>query len=246
MENRQGDVNMENKTDEIQKTKKSCLGQLMKWLIILGIFGGLGYLIWQNGGIPEEGFNLGEIVGTETPEGLVDEELMERLENMEYPEDFEVVQKTMQINDAAGQNLAVGYSILYHIDSKASEFDKQCNLEMVSAITGMTEWEKLIGVGYSSNASRFAEIGATFLLEFETETDTEQLAETIKAQMNPKEWNFASEEYNEYYHQLEDENIAIEAKGKYVFIALVGDELLKLNRSSSPEALAGAFKRVIE
>ena len=34
--------------------------------------------------------------------------------------------------------------------------------------------------------------------------------------------------------------------GKYVFIALVGDELLKLNRSSSPEALAGAFKRVIE
>jgi hypothetical protein len=65
--------------EEMQKPKKSCLGQLIKWLLILGIFGGLGYLIWKNGGIPEGGFNLGEMVGTETPEGLVDEELLERI-----------------------------------------------------------------------------------------------------------------------------------------------------------------------
>ena len=87
--------------EEMQKPKKSCLGQLIKWLLILGIFGGLGYLIWQNGGIPEGGFNLGEMVGTETPEGLVDEELLERIENTEHPDDFEIVQKTKQINGAA-------------------------------------------------------------------------------------------------------------------------------------------------
>lgn len=232
--------------EEMQKPKKSCLGQLIKWLLILGIFGGLGYLIWKNGGIPEGGFNLGEMIGTETPEGLVDEELLERIENTEHPDDFEIVQKTKQINGAAGQNLPVSYSLLYHIDSKAEEFDKQCNLGVLSQITGITEWENLIGVGESINCSRVHEIGATFLLEFEEGTDTEQLAEMIREQMNPEEWDFASEEYNEYYHQLEDENIAIEAKGKYVFIALVGDRLFGFGKSVSPEALAGAFKRVIE
>lgn len=208
-------------------------------------FGGLGYLVYQNGGIPEEGFNLGEMVGTETPEGLVDEEWMERLENMEYPEDFDIVQKTKKIDQAAGQNIAIGYSIFYHDDSKAPDSDKQYNLDMLSAITGITEWEPLVGVGYGSNSSGHAGVSATFLMEFEENIDTEQLAETIREQMNPQEWNFASEEYNEYYHNLSDDNIAVDAKGQYIFIALVGDEMLGFGKSVSPEALTGAFKRVI-
>ena len=243
----------ENVTTEPKK-KKNILGKMIGWLIVLAIFGGLGYLIYQNGGIPEEGLNLGEMIGTQTPKGLVDEDVLAELERMkereesgdfDNPLDYEVVKKLMSIESAAVHRLGSGYGYLYHIDSTEEYAHSNIHKSIITDITGITDFSNIVGVATSSNMGDMSKAYLSMLIEFKEGTDTKEIAKMIKESVKPSEWSHGSEEYNASFDCITPEDVVIEAKGKYIYMAVMSEDLVGPFKAASAEKLGKTFLKLV-
>ena len=216
------------------------------WLIVLSIFGGLGYLIYQNGGIPKDGFNVGELIGVETPDGLefisingcgiLDES------EMDQPFDYDVVNKLSQIDSAANHKINKMYSCYYHVDSQFEETNSIENQTFISTITGIYDYENVIGVASSELADMLSGAYIGVLIEFKPDVDAIKISEELNGTVDPTTWSFGSEEYITQYNKLSADNIHFIAHGNYLYIIVLDPELEK---DISVEKLKSSFYRTI-
>lgn len=213
------------------------------WLIVLSIFGGLGYLIYQNGGIPENGVNLGQIISDQLPSS--DEPIEEKVP-MEVPEDYAVVRKLQKIDDYSGQRLSLGYGLLYHIDRpQHHQHYNDGGMEYITALTGITDFSNIVGASYSSNATPNVD-GAYIdvLIEFRPEADIENIANEIKNQIVPSELEIGADEFNQFFDALTTEDVYVSFRENYVYIVIIGEDMVGLNKSVKPETLIDTFEKI--
>ena len=216
------------------------------WLIVLAIFSGFGYLIYQNGGIPEDGFNVGELIGVETPDGLefisingcgiLDES------EMDQPFDYDVVNKLSQIDSAANHKINQMYSCCYHVDSQFEETNSIENQTFISTITGIDDYENVIGVASSELADMLSGAYIGVLIEFKPDVDAIKISEKLNGTIDPKTWSFGSEEYITQYNKLSPDNIHFIAHGNYLYVIVLSPEL---EDDISIEKLKSSFYRTI-
>jgi hypothetical protein len=255
--NEKGELHMENENKvesnvevvdtKSQKHKQNILGKIIGWLIVLAIFGGLGYLIYQNGGIPEDGFDIGEIIGTETPEELQEfiPESIEIENNEPNAFDFSVTNKLFSIDSAALQTLPISYSLYYHRDWDWENPDQDWVEHMVKTMIGLDDFSNVVGISANHNASGYDGAYVCILVEFEDGVDTTVIAEQAMGQADPSKWNFGNEEYDVFYDSLTKDDVFIIGKGHYIYVLLIGDELIGFGKSISPERLAQAFNNSV-
>ena len=234
------------------------------WLIVLSIFGGLGYLIYQNGGIPSEGFNIGEIIGSNSPEGMylaingctigadgtsiipTDGDEQKQVYTPEKPEEYPIVQLLQKIDNYAGQRLYLGYGLLYHIDRpEHHQHYNDGGIEYITALTGITDFSNIVGASYSSNATPNVD-GAYIdvLIEFRPEADVENIANEIKNQIVPSELEIGADEFNQFFDALTTEDVHVSFRENYVYIVIIGQDMIGLNKSVKPETLVDTFQKI--
>ena len=217
--------------------------KLITWLIVLSLFGGLGYMIYQNGGIPSEGFNIGETIGTGSAESGVQQETNPEDER-ERPQDYAIVRKIQKIDAYSGQRLTLGYSLAYHVD-RPEHHQYYNNEEYISAITGITDFSNVVGAASSHNSTANAE-GAflELLIEFVPGTDVETIAENIKEFFVPSEYSLGADEYNAYFDDLTKEDVFVQYKDHYIFIVVIDPDIIGITKSVKPEKLIDTFMAV--
>lgn len=228
-----------------QKSNKNILGKIIGWLIVLAIFGGIGYLIYQNGGIPEDGLDIGEIIGYNCPDDMyLAGEENKPVVPSEKPEDYEVVRKLISIENSARQKFQAGFRILYHIDSNYEPTQSDEHKEIISQFTGITDFSDIIGV---SDSTRLFENGVyiTLLIEYEDGVDTEQIKNEIVSNFDLTNIDFGAEEFRKYCASLTTEDLSVASKNNYVYIVIISKELIENRTSINPEKLIQSFYNTI-
>ena len=239
-ENVLNDNSIENK-----KEKKGICGKLIGWLFLVVLIGMFGYLIWQNGGIPEDGFNLGEIIGTETPEELKEQIAETPMVEPDPPSNYEVARKLASLESSAGQSLFTAYSVYYHIESTNENTNAPEYRDMITAMTGITDFDNVVGISASHNASGKMGVYKCILIEFKDGIDTAAIAESVYEYADPSTWNFGSEDFDPYYKELTKEDLFVSGKGNYLYIVLISDELIGFGKSVNPEQLIKTFNNTV-
>lgn len=226
-----------------EQKKPNIIVRLLKKLIFIAIIAGCGYWIYQNGGLPKDGFDLGSKIGWETPEELYSEE--QRQYDQETQKRFDeavalaklisIVDEAMKYNNKPS-GIACGVSYL-------QGDDKHNDTSYVNEKIGISDYSHIKSIADLGDGSGVPGALVGFLIELDAEADPEQLADEIRSYINPSKWYYL-EEYKPYYEHLTPDDVTIETNKNYVFVILVGDEYLNEGRFTSESKLVELFYEV--
>lgn len=225
--------------NEIQKKKSGGFGKLILWMIILSIFGYMGYLIYQNDGkIPSDGFNI-----SATTEEVIEKnsQIPEEIE-VDDPMSYSIVQKIRSIQQPMPSYPQIGVGYLYHKDSNAEYSGCDDHMFIIKTVFGIDSLDGVVGVADTTTISENKAF-SQFLIEFE-EPISEELGNQIKAHIKPENWlAITPPEYHDSYLDITDDEMFADYKGRFFYVILIDEELMGIGKAPSPEKFGKTFLR---